>query len=384
LKNLIKLLRMNIGFSRNQYRWYLFTLLAIQLPFVVQSQPKSSGVFDLLYLETKINYGYIIPHHNELWGLSSGFFPSLEVSVFRQTDGRRQFHYLRNYPQLGLTYRYSDFGGSASLGVMNALLPVINMPVVSKGHSTLLFSMGAGMAYLSKKFDPLDNYQNLTIGSHLNAAIKFELIFQQKVSNRIYLNSGVSMFHISNGTIKTPNYGLNMPSLFGALRWKLSKNPIQFKVPDFKDDSKGKINFRLMGSLASKQLFGLPEKNFRVTSVAASVLYYYRNTARLTIGSDFVHDESVKHRLIVAGDAASNWRIVTKKGVNVGHEWVFSHLSISVNLGYYFDKPLDNDYLMYNKIGLNYSIIEQLFVAVNLHTHWAKADFLGFGIGVTL
>jgi hypothetical protein len=384
LENHIKLLSMKLGFSRHQSHWLMFTLLAMQLPFLVQAQSKPSSIFDLLYVEAKMNYGYILPHHNEIWGLSSGFFPSAEVSIFRQTDGRRQFHYLRKYPQIGITYRYSDFGGSASLGVMNALMPVVNMPVISKGKSRVLFSMGAGLAYLSKKFDPFDNYQNLTIGSHLNAAIKFELIFQQKVSNRVYLNSGVSMFHISNGTIKTPNFGLNIPSVFGAVQWKLSKNPIQFKVPDIKDDNKGKLNFRLMGSLASKQLFGLPEKDFRVTSVAATLLYYYKNTARLTIGSDFVHDESVKHRMLAAGDATTNWRVVTKKGVNVGHEWVFSHLSISINLGYYFDKPLANDYLIYNKIGLNYSFIDQLFVAVNLYTHWAKADFLSFGMGVTL
>jgi hypothetical protein len=359
----------------------LCALLFMLHPFQGKSQVEKNRFIDLLYFETKVNYGFIIPHHIEMWGISKGYFPSWELSVFRQTDGRHDFHYMRNYPQIGFSYQYTDFGGSEILGVMNAFLPVIKIPVFSKNGGKFLFSMGAGLAHLTNKFHPVENYRNLTIGSYFNAAVKFELAFQQKISNRVYLNAGISMLHVSNGSVKTPNYGLNIPLLNGGFQWKLSSRPIQYLIPEKLIRKKGKFNFRAMVSLASKQIISLPGKDFGVLAASGTFLYYYKNTARISIGADLIYDNATRYKMESEAIPTDHWNKIAKKGFSFGHEWVFSNLAIFVNMGYYFESPLDDENMVYHKIGVNYTFFKHLIAGINLQTHWAKADFLGFGLG---
>lgn len=350
----------------------------------VFSQEKPNRLTSLLYLETKVHYAYLIPHHNEIWALTDGFFPVWEFSLLRQTDGRNHYHYSRRYPQLGLTYLYSNFGGSEYLGEMHALLPNIRLPMVSGKKISMAFGIGLGMAYLTKKFDRLENYKNLTIGSNYNAAVQFQLKLRWQLSPRFFFNTGASMLHVSNGTIKTPNFGLNLPALFGGFEWKLNHQEIDYQIFDSLKSHKRKMNFRLIASYANKQISREWDKEFNVYVASMILSRFYNNADRILLGVDAVYDESTKYVLDKKGQATEAWPDVTKIGVNIGHEWTFSQLSIYINLGYYVHSNNEGEALLYNKLGLTLQFLKYAFVGLNLQTHWGQADFLSFGLGLNL
>lgn len=250
-------------------------LLMLALPAVVHAQQTPSRFIDRVSLESKIHYSFIIPHHSKMWALTDGFFPVVEASVLLQTDGHRQYQYRRRYPQIGLTYLYADFGGSDPLGVMHALVPNIRLPLLRRDKIQITFGVGVGVAYLTKKYDRIENYQNLTIGSHYNAAVHFQLKTNIRLSEQFRASAGISMAHVSNGTIKTPNYGLNMPALFAGLEYKITRRPIVFLQPEQINKMKGKVNVRIGAAMALKENNDAWGKEFRVYIGQVSVGGYY-------------------------------------------------------------------------------------------------------------
>lgn len=299
-----------------------------------------------------------------------------------QTDGKKPYQYYRRYPQIRLTYLYSDFGGSEQLGVLNAILPNIHLPLISTKKFTFSFGMGLGLAHLSKKFDRINNYQNLAIGSNYNAAIKFETLFQFKIKTQLRFNAGFSMIHISNGTIKSPNYGLNFPAIFAGFAWKILPGEIKYFKPEKEITKRGKINVRLLGSVATKQIINVWDEHFAIFATSLTVSRFYNNTNKMLLGFDAIYDESTRYLLEKDEMPADEWIDITKIGINIGHEWTFSKLSVFMNMGYYVHNNNETNAVLYNKLGVNYNVLKFAYVGINLQTHWAKADFLSVGLGL--
>ena len=80
----------------------------------------------------------------------------------------------------------------------------------------IYFFLGSGVSYLSKHYTE-DNYRNFAIGSHFNVHINFgwDFIIYQK--SPLLINMQFRWNHFSNGAIKMPNTGLNIPSLHLSL-----------------------------------------------------------------------------------------------------------------------------------------------------------------------
>ena len=361
---------------------FLGLVLLLWLPAVIHAQEARSRFIDRLSIETKVHYGFIIPHHQEIWALTDGFFPMVETSLLLQTDGRSNSQYQRHYPQFGLTYLYSDFGDSEPLGVMHAVIPNLRLPLLRRDKVRITFGVGLGVAYLSKKYDRLENYQNLTIGSHYNAAVNFRLKTSINLSQQLSANAGISMTHVSNGTIKTPNYGLNMPALFAGLEYKITRREVHFLKPEQIKKLKGKVNVRIGAAMAVKENNDVWKQEFRVYIAQISLGGYYNNTNRLLLDVDAVYDESMKYAMEAAGVPVDNYEDATKGGISLGHEWTFDRISLLAHLGYYVYNAEYADELVYNKLGVVFHFTRYSYASVTLQAHWAKAEFLSFGLGV--
>ncbi|HZK08823.1 MAG TPA: acyloxyacyl hydrolase [Bacteroidales bacterium] len=359
-------------------------MLMLALPTILHAQEKQSRFIDRLSIESKINYGFIILHHPEMWALTDGYFPIVEASLLLQTDGRRNSQYQRHYPQIGLTYFYSDFGGSEPLGVMHALVPNMRLPLLRRDKIQITFGVGLGVAYLTKKFDRIENYQNLTIGSHYNAAVNFQLKTTLRLNSQLRVSAGISMTHVSNGTIKTPNYGLNMPALFAGLEYKITRRPIIFVKPEQIKKMRGKVNVRIGAAMALKENNDVWDKEFRVYIGQVSVGGYYNNTNRLLLDVDAVYDESTKYAMEADGVPVDKYEDVVKGGISLGHEWTFDRLSLLMNLGVYLYNAEYTDEQFYNKLGVGYRFTRYTYASVTLQAHWAKAEFLSFGLGIII
>ena len=75
---------------------------------------------------------------------------------------------------------------------------------------------------------------------------------------------------------------------------------------------------------------------------------------------------------------------VIKPGVHVLHQLRFSRLSLVTQLGFYIYAKDKSDGPIYDRLAIQYKLNNNILLNVALKTHFAKADFVEWGIGYSI
>lgn len=339
-----------------------------------------------LLFEPRANYGFLIAHHVEM-EIYNSHFPSFEFTIAQASYGKRQWESFYNYPVTGIAYWNAWLGNSRDLGQAHALFPYISFPWAKNEKSELNFRLGAGLAYLTKRFDRLENYKYTAIGSHLNAAVNLMIEYRWKPLHHLQLSAGVQLMHFSNGSVKTPNFGLNIPSVSGGIAFRLNKenNYIRRRLrPDltmFEFDGRDYIEVKAGTTLAIKETGDTDGKRYNIYAgfISASKSLGYKH--KLGLCFDLSWDGS--DALLVAHSNTEPYKKseLTKPGLSAAYELVLARTSFAFNLGAYLGGKDKSEGMTYYKAGIHYLITKNLFANLTLKTHFARADFVGLGIG---
>ena len=362
----------------------LVLLLLLQTGASAQHKFRGSN----LLLEGRVNYGFLINHHLEMQIFNS-HFPAFEINLGKETFGEYRWQRMYSYPFIGVSYWYSHLGNSPYLGNAHAVFPYVNYPLVRNMRHELNFRVGLGLAYLTKRFDRLENYKYLAIGSHVNAAANLMFEYRWRFSPRMNMAVGLALMHFSNGSTKTPNYGINIPSVNLALAYRLSKENSYLNrklLPElylFEFDGKKSISLDLGGTIAYKDMGSEYGRKFMIYNFFGTVMKPVSFKSSFGLGFDLTKDESdpffAERKNIVFDHNYQKLRL----GLNAAYKLSMSKLSYNFNLGFYVMGKIHPN-ITYFKVGLQYDITPSLFTTLSLRTHFAQADFVGIGIGYKL
>jgi hypothetical protein len=341
-----------------------------------------------LVLEGRVYYGWTLDHHIEITPYKR-HYPAFEVSLQKATYGRTRWEYMYNYPLIGISYWYSDLGNTKPLGAAHAVFPYINFPLLSKKGFNIYFRLGVGLGYLTKKYDRYENYENLAIGSHLNGNVNLLIEGRAPLGKRLVASGGISLVHFSNGGIRQPNYGLNMPGVNFALAYRVSKeNPYLRKklLPElylFEFDGKRFINIDLDIAFGMKDMQSMlgTGNNYLVTAFWGNMLWPTGYKSRLGFGFDISFDGSDEKTLELRGVYPEHTIQLVKTGLNAAYELGFSRMAIMLNLGWQLTGLDKRDGYIYEKLALRFGLTDNLYTALTLKANYGKADFITLGIG---
>jgi hypothetical protein len=345
---------------------------------------RSSG----LVLEGRVYYGWTLDHHIEMTPYKK-HYPAFELSLQKATYGRTRWEYMYNYPFIGVSYWYSDLGRTRPLGSAHALFPYINFPLMKKKNFNIYFRLGVGIGYLTRKYERYDNFENLAIGSHINGAVNLLFEARMRLGKRFMGAAGISLMHFSNGAIKQPNYGLNMPGINVALAYRLSReNPYLRKklLPElypFEFDGRRYLQLDLNMAFGIKDLqatLGGGNK-YAVAAVFGNLLWPVKYKSRLGFGFDLSYDGSDEKLLEIRGIYPEHRIDLVKTGITGSYELVFSRMSIMLNLGVNLSGLYKRDGYIYEKLALRFGFTERLFGSLTLKAYYGKADFITLGMG---
>ncbi|MCF8228705.1 MAG: acyloxyacyl hydrolase [Bacteroidales bacterium] len=350
------------------------------------AQEKFKLIQSNLILETKAHYGFLIPHHREMDILNS-HMSCWEFTISKATYGGTRWEYMYDYPVIGLALWYSDLGKSPYLGSGTAFYPYINFPLIRNRQTTLSFRLGVGLGYISKPFDRIENYKNIAIGSHLNAAVNLMFEYSLRMGERFIVSGGMALTHFSNGSMKTPNFGINIPSISAGFAYRLSReNPYQRKklMPElypFEFDGKRFFNINLSLGFGFKNMEAEFGKRYFATTFFANVFKRITYKSSIGLGFDLSYDESDKVILEKKNIPFQNELQIIRPGMNIAYEMIMSRFSIVANLGIYLGGKEKSDGDIYEKLAFKYHISRLVFTNVTLKAHAARADYIAFGIG---
>lgn len=344
-----------------------------------------------IVLEGRVYYGWTLDHHIEITPFKR-HYAAYEFSILKATYGRTRWEYMYNYPLIGISYWYSDLGGTKPLGSAHAVFPYINFPLLNNRDFNIYFRLGVGLGYLTRKYDRYDNYENLAIGSHINGAVNLLVEARLRLGKRLMASGGVSLMHFSNGAIKLPNYGLNMPNVNLAFAYRLSsESPYLRKklLPElipFEFDGKKFLQLDLSAAIGIKDLqatLGVGNQYF-VTAVSGNLMWPVSYKSRLGFGFDLSYDGSDKKQLENRGVVPKHEINLVKTGVTGSYELAFSRMAIMLNLGINISGLDKSDGYVYEKLALRFGFTENLFGSLTLKAYYGKADYITLGLGYRL
>jgi hypothetical protein len=328
----------------------------------------------------KTDIGFLMAHHSQMVYLVQGHCKSYEL--YAEWDGaKKNWHQLYRNPTVGLAAHLTDFGNRAQMGYAITIFPYVKFHLIKKELFYLNLRTGAGLAYLTKSFDRIENNKNSAIASHWNAtldlALEPEFHFQ-----KFDLGLGLSFIHFSNGAWKMPNLGFNVPSLSLNLGYNIPYKSILEEVEDTKPIlAVDKHHFELSGLAGVKEIMPANGPKYFIGNVNMQFRLNYSQKSNLLIFGDFNYSKAYLR-------AYENWFKTSadpinacRAGFGLGYGLSLDRLMLFFHNGFYVWDKLRGDTFMYHRIGARYYMDNKLILNFSLKTHFAKADVVEIGAG---
>ncbi len=342
-------------------------------------QTIGSSFFNSLSVSTSAYYGFNNSSNPKLETVENShpFFGQLDISF--QTTGKRIWQQVNGYPEIGLSLLYGNSGASQYLGNIAAFFPFVNFPLYSRHFIKIKSKFGLGLGWVEKPFDPESNFENLVIGSHLNACMQIQFSAEMKIQKHLNLVVGVSITHLSNGSIRLPNLGLNIPALSAGLKYTM--NPALSKIKSDIKEFRKKVNYYLFTFVAIKEAYPIESPLSFVNLVSFEILKDYSYTGRFGGGINLTYDRALRNEVVNSITFAfDKSKLKLEASIYGSYEYVLGNLSIPIQLGAY----LYNNYPVteiYEMIGLRYRFFDHWIAGIALKAHFSNGDFIQWGVG---
>jgi hypothetical protein len=283
---------------------------------------------------------------------------------------------------------YSPMGNIPEIGESYAIFPFINFPLNIEKTQNLYFRTGLGLAYLTSKFHSRENFRNFAIGSTLNVAVSLNFDYRYRISEFSTLTATLGLTHFSNGSMKTPNFGINIPTFsIGYSTFLTKPNPFldRMLLPELYifefGQEKNIISIEPTVAMGTKDMSEQLEARFMVYHLSVNVLKPISFKSKLGIGLDATYDFSHPVILERKGVIYENNFNIVKPGLTAVYEMTMSKTSFVFQLGGHIAGAESSSGVIYQKIGLKHYLYEKLFGSITLTAHFGKADYIGFGFG---
>jgi hypothetical protein len=324
-------------------------------------------------------YGFIWPHRPSNWVQVEGHTWSAEIFADRALSGMAAWHH--DYPGLryGIGVQYTDMANPQLIGTTVRVLPHAYVPFVQGGHGALGLRGGWGLGWVEKPFDRRDNAKQIALGSHLNLAIHLMLEYRH-TWGRHALGAGISLDHLSNGSYRQPNLGVNLLNVNLAYSYALGTAPPIVGVADTTAMALNKGREQLVvGSFAISETEQPHTGQYTVYSLSGHVRWRRTRKSSFGAGVDLFNKGALRTLDTGLGDGGR--AALTQAGLHGGWTLHFGQGEFLFQMGAYVHTPVPDAAAVYHRIGLRLRSGRHLLWNLSLKSHYAVADHLEFGVG---
>jgi hypothetical protein len=328
-------------------------------------------------------YGFVIRHSDGMGRLSTSHPFGTELYWHKLTTGTQAWHHLYRYPEVGVAMGIVNFR-QHNLGQLIYTLTYIDKPLTRNPKSALHLKIGTGFGYATQTYDKESNFQNTALSSRINYGMRGELLWVQQLQRHWQLRGGLMLTHFSNGALKMPNSGVNIPAVHLGIsyiphppqRIPLNKDSVRSNWP------KGYSAF-LSAAFTIKETYLPGGRKFPGIVVLAYINRRISAKSALHIGLDATCNTAIRYQLSKDTTIHSNQKPDFKQGAFIiGHElFISNRLSMINQLGIYMYRPYKtNEKPVYQRNGLKYRFSKNMYAGVTLKTHLGTADFMEWSL----
>lgn len=331
-----------------------------------------------------VNYhtGFLIAHRPALVHLQKDHSAAVELSVYRSVKGDKSWQGWFNYPLIGFGFRAIETGNAQELGKAYGAFSQLLFPLRKKKRLSLNVRFGLGIGYVEKPFDTRENYKNMAIGSRWNGAVNAGIEARLFSGRRMQLSTGLDAVHFSNGSAYQPNLGINIVSVHAGLSYFI-KEPLRY--PRQVSPKTAHIQeWNASVSFALKDL--LPSDGPRYGVMILNGMYL-RETGNKSVwggGLDVFIDGSLPYRPETDTSSGSYLAEATRIGIFGAYGLRMGKWDGIFQTGFYPYTRVKEDGRIYSRLAFRYFVRQNVYLSVNLKSHFARADYFEWGIGYRL
>jgi len=354
----------------------IFLVLSVGFDFFAQTS-KSLGI----HYENKL--GLLLVHSTKMSHLPKQFVHGSEIGIQRIVSGKKMWHRLYSQPKIGLSCYWGNLGNDVILGKVFGGYAFIELPLIRSNKHLFSVRIGNGIGRVSKVFSVNDNPLNSAISSEINSMFQFSLMYNYSFK-KFDFGLGSDFLHLSNAAIKSPNLGLNIPSLKLRMAYSYSTKlrSIELKNEVVQSDKaipKNRFLAILFGSY--KQLYENPGVSYPVYGATLSYQRIGSSLRGWEYGVDVNRNGSDIQLLYNQGVETKK---IVKYGVYGAYIVQLDKFQMLAGMGVYCYDPHRLNGLFYHRVALRYIVYNHLTLNLGLKSHWANADYAEFGIGFCL
>ena len=383
-------------------------ILLLLLPGVAssaqQSAPDRRTFSPQVTSITSPRYGYLqlIYHTGVYWSrteyLKEQFengYRSMEARFGLQTDGRRCWQQVHNFPRYGFGVHYADLviGREDTIaGHAYSAFVFYGAPWARFGRFTFNTDLSLGLSYNPLVHDPVTNPYNDVIASHINLFFDFNLNLYCTLSNRIDIHAGYGVTHYSNGGIHQPQKGVNHWGWnFGMnYHFSLPEGPrvrpdfIRDAAPGFRQESE----LQLMVAAGTVEIHKLGDPDgirYLTSSFTADYAFKFNPRMQVTFGIDALYDGSLVRAIKGLQPEMVTTFQKTYLGSHMGYQFLIDRVTILFNLGTYFLQHSNDRGCWFVRAGGRIRITDHLHGHICIKTkNGVRADWIEWGLVTVL
>ena len=339
--------------------------------------------------QIQISYlgGRIKKHKKELFYSTPAYSQGIEISFFKKKNLDSGWEKYWGYPDIEIAGYGIQMGDNEVLGNAYGLMPAVHFKARQSKKINLLFSIGGGIAYLTKKYDYVQNPLNNAIGSNFNNGSRFGV----GLSYKNYALIG-NLYHFSNGSSATPNSGINFFMAKLAYRFNLkeeNKPIIEYKR---KANEKPRIKnwgFDLHAVRGFNQYVTPGGPTYGIYALSLGAYKAMGPFMRLHAAFEYEFNETLYKFYINDFYTIEEARGLAYNSVfSLGAELFFGHIGFRPKLGFYLPYPtIERGAPFYIKLETHYYPLGpnarvSPYVGVALKSHFAVAQYVSVQTGI--
>jgi len=353
-------------------RFLLFSLLVFVVSF-----GKCQSINDWSFTG-KVGNGFIIAHRPAIVHVLQKHIRSFELDFTKETNRRKGWEELYNFPEIGIGYQYFNLGNPQELGSAHGLFGMIKFKVLNHKANYLKAHLGLGLGYITKCFNINTNYKNQIVGSHINATVTTGIEYQIRISSLSSITAGVNITHYSNGGTKMPNLGLNLAVINAGMVFHLTepKNLIKDSIHFTRKRS---FQFLMAGGI--KQLYPPNSPINGAGVITSDYIWPARKKAIYATGLDFYFDGGQKEYLLKDSIYTNGIESFLRVGFHLGYGLQVGKCTGMIQTGYYSYNPKLINGRIYSTLSFRYHLNNHWFLCFNLKSHFARAEYFQYGFG---
>ena len=322
--------------------------------------------------------GFLINHRNNMRILNEKAPGSFEIFIAKTTNGKQLWHNFYGRPYYGVSYMLFDLGSPSYLGNAHCIYPFMNFFITrSERPVSLNMLIGAGISYVEKIFDPVYNYKNIAISTHINAFLRLGLECRIRISAPLHLSAGLSFSHISNGTYTKPNAGLNNIMTFAGASYSFGSE-IPLEQTEYNVDKTWHYTVYLSGGMKTYTIYD--NTKYTVSGLSFEISRSHLALTNFALTLDLFYDRSDYADLVRKEIATSKIQTI-KPGFAAGYAFHLGNLSANVHFGRYLYAKKHDYGFIYQRLALRYMVADRINIHCGLKTHLGQADYIELAIG---